>query len=140
MLFLYILPSDPPEGAGHWRCRTQELALEGRQRQCPGRARSNHGLTASQHKTAQDSPTAFLGTMRPDRMGLEGALRATETSCVPLQEAPAYTKPMAKHLAFVGFHSRKGPCLPSFPECRHSILQTGYRSFVQFIAQCMHQL
>ena len=78
---------------------------------------------------------SFLGYHATGQNGLEGALRATETSCVPLQEAPAYTKPMEKHLAFVGFRSRKGPCLPSFPECRHSILQTGYRSFVQFIAQ-----
>ena len=75
---------------------------------------------AAQNRTR--FPYSFLGYHATGQNGLEGALRATETSCVPLQEAPAYTKPMEKHLAFVGFHSRKGPCLPSFPECRHSIL------------------
>ena len=42
-------------------------------------------------KTAQ-SPKNFLGYHATGQKGLEGALRATETSCVPLLENQALTK------------------------------------------------
>ena len=42
-------------------------------------------------KTAQ-SPENFLGYNATGQRGLEGAHRATETSCVPLLEIQALTK------------------------------------------------
>ena len=47
---------------------------------------------------------SFLGYHATGQNGLEGALRATETSCVPLQEAPTYTKP-----GFCGLPQSQGP-------------------------------
>jgi len=46
-------------------------------------------LTQKHHKVPLKS---FLGYHANGRTGLEGALRATETSCVPLLENQALTK------------------------------------------------
>ena len=46
------------------------------------------GLTLKLHR---DPPQSFLGYNANGQKGLEGAHRATETSCVPLQENQALT-------------------------------------------------
>ena len=43
-------------------------------------------------KSHRDTPNSFLGYNANGQIGLEGAHRATETSCVPLLENQALTK------------------------------------------------
>ena len=50
------------------------------------------GLMTFTQKSHKDSPNSFLGYNVNGQTGLEGAHRATETSCVPLQENQALTK------------------------------------------------
>ena len=50
------------------------------------------GLMTLTEKSHRDSLTGFLGYNATGQKGLEGALRATETSCVPLLENQALTK------------------------------------------------
>ena len=56
------------------------------------RARSDRRLDgAAQRNPHRDSPPGFLGYHANGQRGLEGAHRATETSCVPLLENQAVT-------------------------------------------------
>ena len=50
------------------------------------------GLMTFTKKPHRDSLNCFLGYHATGHEGLEGALRATETSCVPLLENQALTK------------------------------------------------
>lgn len=48
------------------------------------------GLMTFTQKSHRDTPNSFLGYNANGQRGLEGAHRATETSCVPLQESTAH--------------------------------------------------
>ena len=50
------------------------------------------GLMATHNEISQRAAPSFLGYHATGNKGLEGALRATETSCVPLLENQALTK------------------------------------------------
>ena len=71
------------------------------QKACFQGARNDDGQTGSaatdglmhlKQKSHRDSPPGFLGYNANGHKGLEGALRATETSCVPLLENQVLTK------------------------------------------------
>ena len=56
------------------------------------RERSDRGLKRPRLKSHRDFFQSFLGYNATGHKGLEGAFRATETSCVPLLENQALTK------------------------------------------------
>ena len=83
--FVYI-PAGHPKGAGPWRNWTRELALVGRKRQGTYRARSDRWPAGSATQNSTRFPHQLSWVQCDRTKGLEGALRATETSCVPLLE------------------------------------------------------
>ena len=93
VFFVYIPNRPRPEGAGHWRFWRRKLAFKGSEmtmdRQGAKRLVDWWLLTT---KISQRAAPSFLGYHATGHNGLEGALRATETSCVPLLENQALTK------------------------------------------------
>ena len=54
------------------------------------------GLMTFTQKSHRDPPNRFLGYNANGQIGLEGAHRATETSCVPLLENPEFSQVFKK--------------------------------------------
>ena len=54
------------------------------------------GLMTFTQKSHRDSPNSFLGYNANGQRGLEGAHRATETSCIPPLENPEFSQDFKK--------------------------------------------
>ena len=81
-----------PAGAGHWRFWSRKHAFKAPEMTMDRPEAQRPGAEAPQTKISQGFFQSFLGYNANGHKGLEGAHRATETSCVPLLENQALTK------------------------------------------------
>ena len=92
MFFSFTAIRPSPKGSGHWHLWRWKLAFKAAEmamdRQGAKRPVDWWPLTM---KISQRAASSFLGYHATGNKGLEGALRATEISCVPLLENQALT-------------------------------------------------
>ena len=92
-VFFRLYTSGLPEGSGHWHLWSWKLAFKATEMAMDSQGAKRPVAWRSRNQKHHRVPLrSFLGYYANRHEGLEGAHRATETSCVPLLENQALTK------------------------------------------------